>query len=38
MSIAKDFTSANDEWEEIVFPTSALLSDEPPLESDLHLR
>ncbi len=38
MSIAKDFTSANDEWEEIVFPTSALLSDEPPSESDLHLR
>lgn len=38
MSIAKDFTPANNEWEEIVFPPSDLLSDEPPLESDLHLR
>ncbi|HEY9750025.1 MAG TPA: Uma2 family endonuclease [Allocoleopsis sp.] len=38
MSIAKDFPPANNEWEEIVFPPSDLLSDEPPLESDLHLR
>lgn len=38
MSIAKDFPPANDEWEEIIFPPSDLLSDEPPLESDLHLR
>ncbi|MBW4489563.1 MAG: Uma2 family endonuclease [Trichocoleus desertorum ATA4-8-CV12] len=38
MSIAKDFTPTNDEWEEIVFPPSDLLSDEPPWETDLHLR
>jgi Uma2 family endonuclease len=27
-----------DEWKEIVFPKSDLLSDEPPMETELHLR
>jgi len=38
MTIAKDVKSTTVEWEEIIFPPSDLLSDEPPLETELHLR
>ncbi len=39
MSLAKDFPSSQSQtWDTIVFPPSDLWSDEPPLESDLHLR
>jgi Uma2 family endonuclease len=39
MSLAKDFPSSQSQtWDTVVFPPSDLWSDEPPLESDLHLR
>jgi len=38
MSLAKDQRLAEDEWDDIVIPPIDLLSDEPPLETDLHLR
>jgi hypothetical protein len=39
MSLAKDLDIAqNQRWDDIVLPPSDLWSDEPPLESDLHLR
>jgi Uma2 family endonuclease len=38
MSIAKDLELFNVEPEEVVFPPGDLESDEPPLESELHLR
>jgi Uma2 family endonuclease len=42
MSIAKDQTAAPDtqeqEWDDIVFPPGDLWSDEPALESYLHLQ
>lgn len=38
MSLAKDQSLPDDEWDDIVIPPSDLLSDEPPLETDLHLR
>jgi hypothetical protein len=44
MSLAKDTNPALAEWQdtewedEIVFPPGDLLSDETPLETDLHLR
>jgi Uma2 family endonuclease len=38
MSLAKDHNIQEEPWEEIIFPPSDLESDEPPLESDLHLR
>ena len=34
MSVAKDFEPPLD----VIFPTGDLYSDEPPLESELHLR
>ncbi len=38
MSLAKGLDTPEDEWDDIVFPPGDLLSDEPPLESELHLR
>jgi Uma2 family endonuclease len=38
MSLPKDQNWLDDEWDDIVIPPSNLLSDEPPLETDLHLR
>lgn len=37
MSLVENST-LGDEWEGIQIPPSALLSDEPPLETELHLR
>jgi Uma2 family endonuclease len=36
MSFAQDIEPPQDFWEDIIFPPSDLLSDEPPLETDLH--
>jgi Uma2 family endonuclease len=36
MSLAQDSENSQDFWEDIIFPPSDLLSDEPPLETDLH--
>jgi Uma2 family endonuclease len=36
MSIAQELETSEDLWDDIVFPPSDLLSDEPPLETDLH--
>jgi len=37
MSFAKDIETPEDVWEwEVIFPPGNLLSDEPPLETDLH--
>ncbi|HEY9796886.1 MAG TPA: Uma2 family endonuclease [Leptolyngbyaceae cyanobacterium] len=38
MSFAQDIETPQDFWEDVVFPPSDLLSDEPPLETELHLR
>lgn len=38
MSFAKDLENLKDTGEEVIFPPSDLLSDEPPLETELHLR
>src|SRR5579883_336379 len=38
MSLAKDLTAIEDDWDDIIVPPSDLESDEPPLETDLHLR
>ena len=38
MSLAKDLETTKQIWEEVIFPPSDLLSDEPPLETELHLR
>lgn len=38
MSLAKDLNLQEEPWEDIPLPPSDLESDEPPLESDLHLR
>lgn len=38
MSLARDLDLLEDDWDGIVIPPGDLLSDEPPLESDLHLR
>jgi Uma2 family endonuclease len=44
MSLAKDVESIHDDWrdeawdDDVIVPPSDLLSDEPPLETDLHLR
>jgi Uma2 family endonuclease len=38
MSFAQDIEPSQDFWEDIIFPPSDLLSDEPPLETELHLR
>ena len=37
MSVAKDIDSAEEVREDVIFPPGDLWSDEPPLESDLHL-
>ncbi len=36
MSFAQDIETSQDFWEDVVFPPSDLLSNEPPLETDLH--
>jgi len=36
MSFAQELETSEDLWDDIVFPPSDLLSDEPPLETDLH--
>jgi Uma2 family endonuclease len=36
MSFAQDIEPPQDFWEDIIFPPGDLLSDEPPLETDLH--
>ena len=36
MFFARDIETAPDFWEDVIFPPSDLLSDEPPLETDLH--
>ena len=38
MSLAKDRNLANNGWDDVIFPDSDLLSDEPPLETYLHLQ
>jgi Uma2 family endonuclease len=38
MSLAKDLNLQEEPWEDLPLPPSDLESDEPPLESDLHLR
>lgn len=38
MSVAKDIEATKDIPEDVIFPPGDLLSDEPPLETDLHLR
>ncbi|NEO98298.1 MAG: Uma2 family endonuclease [Symploca sp. SIO2E9] len=38
MSLAKEVSPANDISEDVIFPPSDLYSDEPPLETELHLR
>jgi hypothetical protein len=35
MSFAQNIETSQDFWEDVVFPPSDLLSDEPPLETDL---
>lgn len=36
MSFAQEIETAQEVWEDVIFPPSDLLSDEPPLETDLH--
>jgi len=36
MSFTQELETSEDLWDEIVFPPSDLLSDEPPLETNLH--
>ncbi len=38
MSFAKDLETPQETWEDVIFPPGDLWSDEPPLESELHLR
>lgn len=38
MSLARRLDTPENKWDDIVFPPGDLLSDEPPLESELHLR
>ena len=38
MSLAKELSSAKDISEDVIFPPGDLYSDEPPLETELHLR
>jgi hypothetical protein len=38
MSLAKDLETSDFEQEDVIFPPGDLWSDEPPLESELHLR
>ena len=38
MSVAKDLETPGVELEDVIFPPGDLLSDEPPLETELHLR
>ncbi|MGK7873878.1 MAG: Uma2 family endonuclease [Xenococcaceae cyanobacterium] len=38
MSFVKDLETPQDAPEDVIFPPSDLLSDEPPLETELHLR
>jgi len=38
MSLAKELSSAKDIQEDVIFPPGDLYSDEPPLETELHLR
>jgi Uma2 family endonuclease len=38
MTIAKELETTQDITEDVIFPPSDLYSDEPPLESELHLR
>lgn len=38
MSLAKEFASSKEIREDIIFPPGDLYSDEPPLETELHLR
>ncbi|MEB3180228.1 MAG: Uma2 family endonuclease [Nostocaceae cyanobacterium] len=38
MTIAKELETIQDITEDVIFPPSDLFSDEPPLESELHLR
>ena len=38
MSVAKDLETVEDLPNDVIFPPRDLYSDEPPLETDLHLR
>jgi Uma2 family endonuclease len=38
MSVAQDLEISEDVLEDVIFPPGDLLSDEPPLETELHLR
>ncbi|AFY41923.1 Uma2 family endonuclease [Nostoc sp. PCC 7107] len=38
MSLAQDFNTRQDTSEDVIFPPGDLYSDEPPLETELHLR
>ncbi len=38
MSFAQNFQTPQDTVFDVIFPPSDLLSDEPPLETELHLR
>lgn len=38
MSVVPGLETANDWWDDVTFPPSDLESDEPPLETELHLR
>ena len=38
MSFATDLEIPQEAWEDVIFPPGDLLSDEPPLETELHLR
>jgi len=38
MSLAKDLETPDVELEDVIFPPGDILSDEPPLETELHLR
>ncbi|MBD2494890.1 Uma2 family endonuclease [Nostoc sp. FACHB-280] len=38
MSLAQDFNTRQDTPEDVIFPPGDLYSDEPPLETELHLR
>ena len=38
MSLAKELAPSKDISEDVIFPPGDLYSDEPPLETELHLR
>ncbi len=38
MSLAQDLETSEDILEDVIFPPGDLYSDEPPLETELHLR